>query len=435
MNTNDKIEQYNELMDEEHYMLRFSPKNTPTNGNVVETKGPELTQANVNEQVVSSPTPQQEAITTEANLNTNVESVQVDQSNEMEKLLSLAVEKKASDLHISKDVPPYLRIDGQLFPLGTNNLSEETVNKLFSSILDENLQKELQTHLNVDFTYELKTGQRFRVNIFFSRGSLSGAFRVISSKIFKMEELGLPEVCRDLITVPQGLILFTGPAGSGKSTSIACLIEEINLHQKKHIVTLEEPIEYIFSKGQSLVHQREIGQDAENWEKALRALLRQDPNIILVGEMRDFDTISSTVTLAETGHLVFSTLHTNSTAQTIDRLIDVFPSGQQNQIRSQLASVIVAVISQRLVRVKGGGRKAIFEVLIANDAVKNAIREAKTHQIDNIIQTSNDIGMMPLEKSILKLISTGELSAEDAFNYTSRPDQLRSLLNNNNFTN
>jgi len=302
---------------------------------------------------------------------------------------------------------------------------------MLMEVLSKRLRSELQANFDVDFSLTHKTGARFRVNIFWSKGTMAGAFRYITSQIRSITELNLPNICFDLIKKPHGLVLLTGPTGSGKSTSIAAMIQEINLTEAKHIVTIEDPIEYVFPRSKSIVNQREIGGDVANWKRALRELLRQDPNVVVVGEMRDYETIAATITVAETGHLVFATLHTNSAPQTVDRIIDVFPEIQQPQIRAQLATVLSAVISQRLVPLPGGGRKAVFEVMVGIPAVKNAIREGKTYQIDNIIQTNVDMGMITLEKSLSQLIRNGEITVEVAKEFTTKPDELDAYLRSN----
>jgi len=378
--------------------------------------------------------PQNETIEIENVINTPMTETSEEKSiykEQLEDLLTLAVEKNASDLHIAVNYPPMLRIDGTLVNVGSQDLNKRQTELMLTTILIPRLLKELEDKSDVDLSYEHKSGNRFRVNIFNNKGTLAGAFRLIPSKIKSISDLKLPQMCYELIKIPQGLILFTGPTGSGKSTSIAAMIQEINLNFNKHIITIEDPIEYVFPKAKAMVNQRELGMDAISWTRALRELLRQDPNVVLVGEMRDYETIAATITVAETGHLVFATLHTNSASQTIDRIIDVFPEGQQNQIRSQLANVIVAVIAQRLIPVSSGGRKAVFEVMLATPGIKNAIREGKTYQIDNMIQTNADLGMITLEKSLTMLVKTGEITVEQALEYTSKPDELLSLLNSN----
>lgn len=346
-------------------------------------------------------------------------------------LLSLAVEKGASDLHISVGYPPLLRINGDLMPVPTQILTETKVAQLFSEILQENQKKQLVNYLDIDFSYTHATGNRFRINIFHKQGTLAGAFRLIPSKIRTIADLGMPDILQDFTTVANGLVLITGPTGSGKSTTLASIIQEINLTQARHIITIEDPIEYVFPRARALVNQREVGKDVRSWTRGLREILREDPDVVLVGEMRDYETIALTITAAETGHLVFSTLHTNSASQTIDRIIDVFPDVQQSQIRAQLANVIHAVVSQRLVPLKSGGRKVVSEIMIATPAIRNAIREKKTYQIDNMIQTSTELGMISLEKSLVNLIRSGEITLDEAQAYTVKHNDLISLLKQN----
>lgn len=353
------------------------------------------------------------------------------QKAKMDDFLAYAEEKNASDLHISTGYPPMLRVDGKLISIGNQIMQLERVRELFESILTPEQQEALKADLDIDFSHSIQSGTRFRVNIYHKKEQLAGAFRLIPSRIRTIAELGLPDVIYDFAKLPHGLVLVTGPTGHGKSTTLASIIQEININEAKHIITIEDPIEYVFPRAKSLVDQREVGTDVKSFSRALRAALREDPDVVLVGEMRDFETIASAITVAETGHLVFSTLHTNSAAQSIDRMIDVFPDAQQAQIRAQLANVISAVVAQRLVPVQRGGRKAVLEIMIANAAIKNAIREGKTYQIDNMIQTSAELGMITLEKSLVKLIRSGDLTVEAAQNYTAKPDELLSLLKSN----
>ena len=443
---------YKQIVDEQHSMLRDANITDPVAAGgpsvqqkgYVEVLGPSLPNVGNNSVDTVAPTPNislpVDSSLTLTSIDNPIQNITDNKSpdnlNEKEiykeqlaDLLSLAIEKNASDLHIAPNYPPMLRIDGALVSVGSQDLQKKQITMMLTSILAPRNIIELEKHSDVDLSYEHISGNRFRVNIFNTKGDLAAAFRLIPSKIKSISDLNLPQICYELIKIPQGLILFTGPTGSGKSTSIAAMIEEINLNFNKHIVSIEDPIEYVFPKAKSMVNQREIGLDASGWNRALRELLRQDPNVVLVGEMRDYETIAATITVAETGHLVFTTLHTNSASQTIDRIIDVFPDGQQNQIRSQLANVIVAVIAQRLIPVRNGGRKAVFEVMIATPGIKNAIREGKTYQIDNIIQTNADLGMFVLEKSLLQLIKNNDITVEQALEYTSRPDELLSLLN------
>jgi twitching motility protein PilT len=351
--------------------------------------------------------------------------------NSINDLLSLAVDKGASDLHISVGYPPLLRINGDLLPVPSQVLTQEKVSQLFTEILQENQKKQLMNYLDIDFSYTHTTGNRFRINIFHKQGQLAGAFRLIPSKIRTITDLGMPSILQDFTTVANGLVLITGPTGSGKSTTIASVIQEINLTQARHIITIEDPVEYLFPRAKALVNQREVGKDVRSWTRGLREILREDPDVVLVGEMRDYETIALTITAAETGHLVFSTLHTNSASQTIDRIIDVFPDVQQAQIRAQLANVIHAVVSQRLIPLKSGGRKAVCEIMIATPAIRNAIREKKTYQIDNMIQTSSELGMISLEKSLVNLIRSGEITLDEAQAYTVKHNDLISLLKQN----
>jgi twitching motility protein PilT len=363
---------------------------------------------------------------TKVNLGSNLTNF-----NSINELLSLAVEKGASDLHVSVGYPPLLRINGDLLPIPSQILTEEKVAHLFEEILQENQKKQLLNYLDIDFSYTHSTGNRFRINIFHKQATLAGAFRLIPSKIRTITDLGMPNILQDFTNVANGLVLITGPTGSGKSTTIASVIQEINLTQARHIITIEDPVEYLFPRAKALVNQREVGKDVRSWTRGLREILREDPDVVLVGEMRDYETIALTITAAETGHLVFSTLHTNSASQTIDRIIDVFPDVQQAQIRAQLANVIHAVVSQRLIPLKSGGRKAVCEIMIATPAIRNAIREKKTYQIDNMIQTSSELGMISLEKSLVNLIRSGEITLDEAQAYTVKHNDLISLLKQN----
>lgn len=343
-------------------------------------------------------------------------------------LLELTIQNDASDLHITVGYPIFLRMDGQLKKLGSELVTPERAKELIYQVLDDKKREVLEVNKEIDLSYSYKDKARFRINAYNERGNLAAAFRLIPSKIRSVEELFLPRILNEFAQLPQGLILVVGPTGHGKSTTLAAMISEINMRDARHIVTIEDPIEYIYPKARSLVDQRELHQDTHSWEIALRNILRQDPDVILVGEMRDFETIAATITAAETGHLVFATLHTNSAAQSIDRIIDVFPEHQQSQIRMQLANVIEATVSQRLIPVIGGGRRVACEVMIGTSAVRNAIREQKTYQIDNIIQTSADVGMITLERSLVELVRDGKITLEEAQNNTTRPEEVLRLV-------
>jgi twitching motility protein PilT len=333
-------------------------------------------------------------------------------------LLKLVVEKKASDLHITVGVPPVIRINGYLQRLEgepfTPNDTEEIVKDLLTS---EQLRK-LEENGDIDLSYSVTGLGRFRINVYKQRGSYSLAIRSVALRIPTIEELGLPLILKDLALKTRGLILVTGPTGSGKSTTLAAMVDWINSKRTCHILTLEDPIEYLHKHNKSIVNQREIGHDATSFASALRAALREDPDVILVGEMRDLETIQIAITAAETGHLVLSTLHTIGAVKTIDRIIDVFPPHQQQQIRIQLSNVLEGIISQQLIPKKdGSGRVVATEVMIATPAIRNLIREGKTYQIQSAVQTGGKFGMMTMDMSILNLLKSGIISLEDALTY------------------
>ncbi len=344
---------------------------------------------------------------------------------EIQELLEVALQRNASDLHLMVGAFPTLRIDGRLEPIAnvspiTPDLAERLVYQLCSPE-----QKEiLLTNKEIDFSFALGEVARFRVNCFHQKGYLSASLRLIPMKISSLEELHLPRNLSNFTKLPQGLILVTGPTGHGKSTTIAAVINQINLERSCHIVTIEDPIEYIYPSRKALIAQREMHLDTHSWEIALRSVLREDPDVVLVGEMRDYETIASVLTIAETGHLVFATLHTNSAAQTIDRMVDVFPDHQQAQVRMQLSNVLEGVVSQRLIPAIEGGRYPAVELLLLTSAVRSAIREGRTHLIDNMILTSGEVGMTTLEDSLAKLVKGGKVSLESALTYSLRPDDL-----------
>ena len=307
---------------------------------------------------------------------------------EMKKLLDLAIERKASDLHLTVGVPPVLRVDGRLSTVpGEGSLNSESVTRLVQSFMTEEQLARLKTQKELDFSFGYQT-TRFRTNTYFQKGNFAASLRFIPKLIKGLSELGLPPILEKFTAPSQGFLIITGPTGHGKSTTLAALVERINESRSEHIVTIEDPIEYVFDHKKSIISQREVGSDTNSFARALRSSLREDPNVILVGEMRDLETIDAALTLAETGHLVFTTLHTNSAAQTADRIIDVFPPHQQQQVRMQLANVLLGVVSQRLLPKTAGGRTVACEIMVANSAVRATIREGKTHQLPNIIQTS-----------------------------------------------
>src|SRR3990167_1471177 len=353
---------------------------------------------------------------------------------DIQELLSLTVKNKASDLHLLVGIPPTIRVDGVLYPLQNySQVNPELMEKMLFSILKPSQKEMLLANKELDFSFGIGGGAygdagRFRANIYFQRGYLSGAFRYLEPRIRTVEDLRLPRICHHFSTLKQGFVLVTGPTGHGKSTTLAAIINEININKAVHILTIEDPIEYVYPEGKSIVSQREMGQDSHSWNYALRSALREDPDVVLIGEMRDPETISSAITIAETGHLVFSTLHTNSAAQTIDRIIDSFPASQQNQIKSQLASSLKGIISQRLLPQINGGRIPATEILIGNNAVSTNIREGKTHLIDSIIETSQEAGMISLESSLSALVMSGAISLETAKSYAIHPDEILRMV-------
>lgn len=333
-------------------------------------------------------------------------------------LLQKAYQSQSSDLHISVNSPPMMRVDGQLQPIEESIISSEDALQMAEKLLGSERMDEFHGVGELDFSYSLEEGMRFRINVYKQRGQVSIAARSIPVEIPSLEQLGMPSVLSSLAMKPQGLILVTGPTGSGKSSTLAAMLDHINHSERKHIVTLEDPIEFLHNHGTSLVEQREVGGDTASFSNGLRAALRQDPDVILVGEMRDLETISAAVTAAETGHLVLSTLHTTDAPQTIDRIIDAFPGHQHSQIRSQLASVLVAVVSQRLFpRAGGRGRLCATEILINTPAVANLIRTDKTHQIKNVMQTGRTLGMHTLEMSVREHLQAGQILPSAAKSY------------------
>ena len=361
---------------------------------------------------------------------TNIQSVSlppIDLST-IKNLLNLVVEKNASDLHMAVGYPPFVRIDGLLTAVGSAPLKKEDAVRLIKETMSDSYKTKVDTDLEVDYGFGLGEVARFRVNAFYERGNLAAAFRLIPNQVSTLEQLKLPKPIYYLSELSQGFVLVTGPTGSGKSTTLAAIIEKINESQNRHIITIEDPIEYVYTPKRSFISQRELEHDTKDWKVALKSALRQDPEVVLIGEMRDYETMSEALTIAETGHLVFATLHTNSASQSIDRIVDVFPPFQQNQIKTQLANVLQAVISQRLVPIRGGGRQAALEVMITNSAIKNLIREGKSFQIDNVISTSSELGMITMEQSLVNLVRDGKITVEDAQSYSIKPEEILKLL-------
>jgi len=345
-------------------------------------------------------------------------------------LLAVMVERDASDLHLTAGSPPVIRVKGRLERLSDqDDLAPEQIRTLIYRILSTEQQKTLETRRQIDFSHSIPGLARFRVNAYFQRAAVGAAFRLIPDKIKTLEELGLPTRLYDLADKPRGLVLVTGPTGSGKSTTLASLLDHVNRSRHEHILTIEDPIEFLHHHGTCIVNQREIGQDATTFADGLRAALRQDPDVILVGEMRDLETISTALTAAETGHLVFGTLHTQSAPSTIDRIIDVFPAEQQEQIRIQIASSLQGVVTQALLPTADGmGRVPALEVLLPDDAVRNLIRQGKVEQIYSVMQTNTSRGMQTMEQSLADLIQRGVVTFEAGVTRSSRPAQLIGLL-------
>lgn len=347
----------------------------------------------------------------------------------IKKLLDVAIEQEASDLDISVGHPPNLRITGQLVPLGKEKvITAKDSEGIAYAIMSEQQQKKLLAEKEADFSYQHEKKGRFRVNIYFQRGDISIALRFIPSKIRTIEELNLPPILHDFTSRPQGLVLVTGATSQGKSTTMAAMIDEINKTRAVHIITIEDPIEYTYPINRAMIDQREVGIDTLSFAAALRSSLRQNPDVLMVGEMRDLETIATTITAAETGHLVFATLHTNSAAQTIHRIVDVFPSGQQSQIRFQLSSSLLGIVSQRLIPRIKGGFIPVCEVMVCNNAVATLIRENKIHEIPAVIETSAKEGMISLSRAMVDLVRRKEISLKNASDYALDPSEIKNLL-------
>lgn len=348
---------------------------------------------------------------------------------ELKKLMETVVQQGASDLHLSVARYPTIRVDGTLYPLASERvLTREDLTNYCDALLNNQQKEILSKDFQLDFTYELEGKVRFRINIFYETGNLAAALRLIPFKIKTIEELGLPPILHQTLHQTQGLILLVGPTGSGKSTTLAALVDEINHTRTEHVITIEDPIEYVYRQDRCIINQREIYRDVKSFAAGLRGAFREDVDVLLVGEMRDLETVSTTVTAAETGHLIMATLHTNDSAQTIDRIIDIFPASQQQQIRSQLANILVAVVSQRLIPRIGGGRIPAVEVLLNNDAVGNLIREGQIHQIVNVLDTSLEEGMISINRSLAELVKEEQITIEDAEAYATDKETLHLLL-------
>ena len=356
-------------------------------------------------------------------------SGQITTTPKIETLLEECVRRNASDLHIQYGLPPILRVDGALVSIaGMPKLKESDIKTLIFATLDEEQQKILLKDKEYDYSFAFGDIARFRVNAFQESGKLAAAFRLIPNNIRSVSDLGMPAVIESFAEFPRGLVLVTGPTGSGKSTTLAALIDKINREKSVHIITIEDPIEYTHKSQRSIIAQREVHYDTFSFAAALRSVLREDPDVVLIGEMRDLETIQAAITTAETGHLVFATLHTNSAAQSIDRIIDVFPAHQQPQIRTQLSNMLMAVCAQRLVPAIGGGRVVAAEVMIANSAIRSLIRDGKTHQIDTSIQTGADQGMQTMDRTLAKLVQTGVITYDSAKEYAVDINELNRLV-------
>jgi len=350
-------------------------------------------------------------------------------TTKMKKLFDLTIKEQASDLHLSVSHPPVLRISGRLVPLVKEpKLSSEDTKSFAFALMSDFQQEKFLKEKEIDFSYNFEKKARFRVNVFFQKGCISCALRLVPAQIRTVEELNLPLILREFTKASQGFVVICGPSSQGKSTTLAALIDEINHTRADHVVTIEDPIEYIFTPDQAIIDQREVGQDTISFARALRSTFRQDPDVIMVGEMRDSETISTAITAAETGHLVFATLHTNSAAQTIHRIVDSFAPQQQNQVRAQLSGSLLGVLSQRLIpRIKGGLIPAC-EVMLATPAIGNLIRENKVHEIPMVVETNLEIGMISLNRSLADLVKRKEISLENALKYSLSPSELRMLI-------
>ena len=348
----------------------------------------------------------------------------------MHQLLKTLVDQGGTDLHITTNSPPQIRIDGKMLPLQIPPLTAPETKQLIYSVLTDNQKHRFEETLELDFSFGVRGLARFRANVFFQRGAVAGAFRTIPWEIRSFKDLGLPEVVASLCEKPRGLVLITGPTGSGKTTTLAAMLDKINNERHEHMVTIEDPIEYLHAHKSCLVNQRELHADTQSFAAALRSVLRQDPDVVLIGEMRDLETIESALRIAETGHLTFATLHTNSAAQTINRIIDVFPPHQQSQIRAQLSFVIEGILCQSLLPRSNGGRVLAMEILIPNAAIRNLIREDKVHQIYSAMQVGQlRYGMQTFNQSLATLYFRKQITLELALSMSSNPDELQEMIN------
>lgn len=344
-------------------------------------------------------------------------------------LFKTLIEQRGSDLHLAVNSPPRIRIDGQLVPLDLPPLTPDQTQDLCFRVMSENQKKLFEENKEHDFSFGVRNLARFRANIYYDQGNIAAAFRLIPSKIFSIDELGLPPILKQIAQLPRGLVLVTGPTGSGKSTSLAAMIDHVNVTSYGHILTIEDPIEFIHPHKNCLVHQRELGQDTNSFGKALKSVLRQDPDVVLLGEMRDLETIQTALTVAETGHLVLATLHTNSCVATINRIIDVFPAHQQSQVRAQLAMTLQAVVSQILMPALGGGRAMAMEIMIVNTPIKSLIAEGKINQIYSAMQTGQaESNMQTMNQALLSLVKSRLISKESALRKSENPQELREMF-------
>jgi len=348
---------------------------------------------------------------------------------QLEELLELTIKEQASDLHLSFNHQPTLRVTGRLVPLLKNKrLSSEDTQGLAQVLMQDSQYQRLLKEKEIDFSYNFKAQARFRINIFFQKGEISIALRLVPTKIKTIEELNLPPILHEFTKATQGFVLVTGPSNQGKSTTLAALIDEINHTRTDHIVTIEDPIEYVFENDKSIIDQREVYHDTLSFARALKSTFRQDPDVIMVGEMRDPETMATTITAAETGHLVFATLHTNSASQTVHRIVDSFSSGQQDQIRAQLSGSLLGVVSQRLIPRSEGGLIPVCEIMISTSAVANLIRENKIHELPLVIETSAEKGMISLNRALANLVKNREISLENALSFSLNPIELKMLI-------